>query len=338
MKAVVTGGAGFIGSHLVEYLLQRRWEVVVLDDLSTGMEGNLPDVETNQGLHIIRGSICSKDTVDDCVAGADAIFHLAAAVGTFTIRDNPIGSLTTNVHGTETILEAARRHQVPILVASTSEIYGMNPKAGLTENDLRIIGSPIQSRWSYSDAKAIDETLARAYYLEYGVKSVIVRLFNTVGPRQTGRYGMVIPRFVSQALSGSPVTVYGDGRQVRCFCHVLDVVPALTDLLESSEAHGEVYNLGSSEPISVIDLAQRIIAATGSTSDVQYVPYEKAHYAGYQDVERRIPACDKAKACVGFSPTRSLDDIIDDVIQHQVNRPGMLTRPTHATSVEPQEV
>jgi UDP-glucose 4-epimerase len=325
MRAVVTGGAGFVGSHLVEHLLGRGWDVTVLDDMSTGEEANLQKVLPDPRLRVVRGSVCDPRAVDDSFERSDSAFHLAAAVGTFTIRDDPIRSLVTNVHGTENVLEAARRHGTRVLVASTSEIYGMNPKIGLTEDDLRIIGSPTQSRWSYSDAKAIDETLTRAYFLEHGVPSVIVRLFNTVGPRQTGHYGMVIPRFVAQALSSRPLTVYGSGKQTRCFCHISDVVSALVALLETPEAHGQVFNLGGSEPVDIESLARRIIVASGSISDIVYVPYAEAHYPGYQDVERRVPDCGRARAVVGFMPTRSLGEIIEDVIQYQREASGTTT-------------
>jgi UDP-glucose 4-epimerase len=213
------------------------------------------------------------------------------------------------------VLESALRHNARVLVASTSEIYGLNTKIGLHEEDVRIMGSPIYSRWSYSDAKAVDETMAMTYFAQYGLKSVIVRLFNTVGPRQRGRYGMVIPRFVSQALAGEPVTVYGNGGQIRCFCHVLDVVPALATLAAEEDAHGKVFNLGSSDPVTIGGLADKVITATKSTSDIVYVPYEQAHYPGFQDVERRVPDCTRARKQIGFSPTRNLDDIIRDIVE-----------------------
>jgi UDP-glucose 4-epimerase len=304
MKAVVTGGAGFIGSHLVEYLLAEDHHVVVLDDMSTGKAANLTD--RHPRLRIVDGSVCDDRTVERCIQGADAVFHLAAAVGTFTIRDRPLQSIRTNILGTENVLESAHRHDARVLVASTSEIYGMNIKVGLVEEDVRIMGSPIYSRWSYSDAKAIDETMSMAYYAEHGLKSVIVRLFNTVGVRQSGRYGMVIPRFVAQALAGEPVTVY------------LDIVPTLVTLLADEGAHGKVFNLGSSEPTTIDSLARKVIAATNSTSDIMYVPYEQAHYLGYQDVERRVPDCGRARKQIGFSPMRTLDDIIRDIVEHQV--------------------
>jgi UDP-glucose 4-epimerase len=314
MKAVVTGGAGFIGSHLVEYLLAGGLQVVVLDDMSTGKVANLRAVDGHPLLHIVPGSICDGRTVDQCVAGADVVYHLAAAVGVFTIRDRPLESIRTNILGTENVLEAAVRHNARVLVASTSEIYGLNTKIGLHEEDVRILGSPVHSRWSYSDAKAIDETMAMTYFATYGLRSVIVRLFNTVGARQSGRYGMVIPRFVAQALAGDPVTVYGNGRQIRCFCHVVDVVPALVRLVADESAHGRAFNLGSSDPVTIDHLARKVITATKSTSDIVYVPYEQAHYPGFQDVERRVPDCRRAREQVGFSPTRNLDDIIHDIV------------------------
>ena len=301
MKAVVTGGAGFIGSNLVEYLLADGQDVVVLDDMSTGKVDNLRAVGDHPRLHGVHGSICDRKAVDQWIRGADFVYHLAAAVGVFTIRDRPLESIRTNILGTETVLESALRHNARVLVASTSEIYGLNTKIGLHEEDVRIMGSPIYSRWSYSDAKAIDETMTMTYFAQYGLKSVIVRLFNTVGARQRGRYGMVIPRFVAQALAGEPVTVYGNGGQIRCFCHVLDVVPALVRLIADEDAHGNVFNLGSSDPVTIGALAHKVITATKSTSEIVYVPYEQAHYPGFQDVERRVPDCTRARKQVGFS-------------------------------------
>jgi UDP-glucose 4-epimerase len=315
MKAVVTGGAGFIGSHLVEYLLADRQHVVVLDDMSTGKADNLRAVSDHPRLDVVHGSVCHRKAVDQCVKGADVVYHLAAAVGVFTIRDRPLESIRTNILGTENVLESAYRHNARVLVASTSEIYGLNTKIGLHEEDVRIMGSPISSRWSYSDAKAVDETMTMTYFAQYGLKSVIVRLFNTVGARQRGRYGMVIPRFVAQALAGQPVTVYGNGGQIRCFCHVLDVVPALVRLIADEDAHGKVFNLGSSDPVTIDALAHKVITATKSTSEIVYVPYEQAHYPGFQDVERRVPDCTRAREQVGFSPTRDLDDIIRDIVE-----------------------
>jgi UDP-glucose 4-epimerase len=315
MRCLITGGAGFIGSHLTEHLLlDLGHEVVVLDDLSTGSESNLAAFRDHPRLRFVRGSICDADAVESCMAGVDAIYHLAAAVGVFTILGKPLESLRTNLNGTETMLEAARRHGVPILVASTSEVYGKNTADQLSEGDDRIIGSPMVSRWSYAEAKALDETMAFLYGQEWGVRTVTVRLFNTVGPRQSGRYGMVMPRFVTQAIAGEPITVFGDGQQIRSFCHVLDVVPALVALLEDDDAHGTVYNLGGCEPVSIATLAQKVIAATGSMSTVVKVPYEEAYDPGFEDMQRRIPNCARARDRIGFQPRYNLDEIISAVI------------------------
>ena len=314
MRYLITGGAGFIGSHLTEHLLARGDEVVALDNLSTGTLDNLTGVAGHPGFRFVRGSITDPNAVESCMAGIDAVFHLAAAVGVFTILDKTMDSLRTNLHGTENMLDAALRHDVPILVASTSEIYGKNTADGLREDDDRIIGSPLKNRWSYAEAKALDETFAHLYAVEHGLRTVIVRPFNTVGPRQTGRYGMVIPRFVTQALAGEPITVFGDGQQTRCFCHVHDVVPALADLLADESAYGKVFNLGSNEQTTISQLAERVIGATGSRSTITKVPYEEAYGDGYEDMQRRIPDCTRAYNQIGFVPTRSLDDIIAAVV------------------------
>ena len=245
MKSFVTGAAGFIGSHLTTALLSAGHEVVGLDDLSTGRPENLAAVASHPGFRLVEGSILDQALVDELTTGADRVFHFAAAVGSFVIRDRTLESLRTNIHGTENVVEAAYRNNARILVASTSEIYGKNDKVGLREDDDRISGSPLRSRWSYAEAKAIDESLIDAYVRERGLWAVIVRLFNTVGPRQTGRYGMVIPRFVRQALAGEPLTVFGTGEQVRCFCHVHDAIPAVTALIEADRACGQAVNLGS---------------------------------------------------------------------------------------------
>jgi len=314
VRYLITGGAGFIGSHLTEHLLAAGNEVVVLDDLSTGTLDNLSDVIGRPEFRFVRGSVTDPAAVEASMAGIEAVFHLAAAVGVFTILDKTMDSLRTNLHGTETMLDAALRHDVPILVASTSEIYGKNTANGLTEESDRIIGSPLKNRWSYAEAKALDETFAHLYAVEHGLRTVIVRPFNTVGPRQTGRYGMVIPRFVTQALAGEAITVFGDGQQTRCFCHVHDVVPALVTLLSDESAYGKVFNLGSTEQTTISQLAERVITATGSTSVIAKVPYEEAYGEGYEDMQRRIPDCTKALNQIGFAPTRTLDDIISAVV------------------------
>jgi len=318
MRYFITGAAGFIGSHLTEALLDAGHEVTGLDDLSTGRLENLAAVTPHPRFRLVLGSILDADLVDDLCDGADRVFHLAAAVGAFIIRDQTLESLRTNIHGTEHVVEAAHRNGARILVASTSEIYGKNTKVGIREDDDRLAGSPLKSRWSYSEAKAIDESLVSAYITERGLWAVIARLFNTVGPRQSGRYGMVIPRFVRQGLSGEPLTVFGTGDQVRCFCHVHDVIPALIALTETEAARGRAVNLGSSEQVSITGLAERVIAATGSRSGITRSSYLEAYGDGYEDMQRRVPDCTLARGLVGFEPARTLDDIIGAVIEDQL--------------------
>ena len=317
MRIFVTGAAGFIGSHVVEALLAAGNEVTGLDDLSTGRLENLVTVTDDPRFRLVQGSILDQSVVNDLTAGCDQVYHLAAAVGSFVIRDRTLDSLRTNIHGTENVVDAAARHDAVLLAASTSEIYGKNTKPGLCEDDDRIIGSPLKSRWSYAEAKAIDESLIDAYCRERGLRAVIIRFFNTVGPRQTGRYGMVIPRFTRQALRGEPLTVYGTGEQIRCFCHVLDVIPALTQLMITPEAYGRAVNLGNSQPVTINSLAQRIIAATASSSTISHSPYLDAYGPGYEDMQRRIPDAALANKLVGFAPQRTLDDIILSVIEDQ---------------------
>jgi UDP-glucose 4-epimerase len=317
MKVFVTGAAGFIGSHLVESLLSDGHQVTGLDDLSTGRLSNLRAVADHPAFRLVQGSILDQNLVSELTAGCQQVYHLAAAVGSFVIRDRTLESLRTNIHGTENVVEAAARGGAVLLAASTSEIYGKNAKPGLTEDDDRVIGSPLKSRWSYAEAKAVDESLIEAYCRERGLRAVIIRFFNTVGPRQTGRYGMVIPRFTRQALAGEPLTVHGTGDQIRCFCHVQDVIPALTRLMATPAAHGQAINLGNNEPTSINDLAKRIIIATGSASVISYTPYLDAYGPGYEDMQRRIPDCTLARTLCGFAPQRTLDDIIEAVIEDQ---------------------
>lgn len=323
MHCLVTGGAGFIGSHLTERLVQLGHHVVVLDDLSTGTVANLDHVPEAR---LVRGSVLDSDLVDELIAGADTIYHLAAAVGVHTILDDPIRSLHTNLHGTETVLDRALRHRRPVLVASTSEVYGHNTTGGLTENAHRILGSPLTARWSYAEAKALDETLARLYWLHHRLPTVIVRPFNIVGPRQSDRYGMVIPRFVTQALRGLPLTVHGDGSQSRCFCHIDDIVDPLIRLPHEPSAHGTVLNLGSTEEVTIEDLAHRVIALSGASSPVRYVPYDLAYRDGYEDMQRRVPDIARARGSIGFEPRTRLDDIIRSVLDHAcTHRPAPVT-------------
>jgi UDP-glucose 4-epimerase len=318
MRYFVTGAAGFIGSHLTEALLDAGHEVTGLDDLSTGRLENLAAVTPHPRFRLVLGSILDTDLVADLCEGADRVYHLAAAVGAFVIRDQTLESLRTNIHGTENVVEAAHRNGARVLVASTSEIYGKNTKVGIREDDDRLAGSPLKSRWSYSEAKAIDESLVSAYAAERGLWAVIARLFNTVGPRQSGSYGMVIPRFVRQGLSGEPLTVFGSGDQVRCFCHVHDVIPALIALTEAGDARGRAVNLGSSEQVSIAGLAERVIAATGSKAGITRSSYLEAYGPGYEDMQRRVPDCTLARGLVGFEPARTLDDILAAVIEDQL--------------------
>jgi UDP-glucose 4-epimerase len=318
MTILVTGGAGFIGSHLTESLLSSGEEVIILDDLSTGSVQNIAAVLGHPSLHFVEGSILDASLVDELVGRSRTVYHLAAAVGVFTILDKTLESLRTNLHGTENVLDSALRHGARVLVASTSEVYGKNTKIGLHEDDDRHIGSPLINRWSYAEAKAIDETLAHLYMEEHGLQVVIVRPFNTVGPRQSGSYGMVIPRFVEQALAGDPLTVFGTGDQIRCFCHVHDVVPALRALMADQRAYGQVFNIGGSEQTSIGQLAERVVTVLDSSSAITYLPYESAYGAGYEDMQRRVPDCNRARQLIGFSPSRSLVDIIQAVAAGQL--------------------
>jgi UDP-glucose 4-epimerase len=317
MKALITGGAGFIGSHLADRLLEDGHEVVVLDDLSTGRYDNIEHLLGRSDLEFCLGSILNSDLVDDAVRRCDTVFHLAAAVGVELIVKKPVESLRTNIVGSELVMEKAHKYGARVLVTSTSEIYGKNTSDRLGEEDDRILGSPLKSRWSYSEAKAIEEILAYTYWKEKGLETVIVRLFNTVGPRQTGHYGMVIPRFVNQAILGEPITVYGDGKQTRCFCYVGDVVETLVRLIEHPEAYGQVFNLGGVEEVSIDELAQRVIAITGSGSKLRYVGYDEAYEEGFEDMRRRVPDTTRARNLVGFEPTVDLDGIITMVAEDQ---------------------
>lgn len=316
MRALVTGAAGFVGSHLTEALLADGHGVVALDDLSTGRWDNLPEPSDGR-LAMVTGSVLDADLVDELVSEVDVVYHFAAAVGSFVIQSRTLSSLLTNVRGTENVLEAVRRRGARLLIASSSEVYGKNPRVGLREDTDRIVGSPLMSRWSYSEAKAVDESLTGAYVREHGVAAVIVRLFNTVGPRQTGRYGMVLPRFVDQALAGEDLTVFGSGEQIRCFCHVADVVPALLQLSAVDAARGRAVNLGSHEQVSIGELAARVIALTGSASKTARVSYEDAYGAGYEDLPRRVPDCSLARELIGFAPRRTLDDVVRALVEER---------------------
>jgi UDP-glucose 4-epimerase len=310
LKSIVTGGAGFIGSHLTEYLLAQGDEVVVLDDLSTGSLRNLAGVQGNPRFRFVQGSILDRNLVGTLVNGSDRVFHLAAAVGVKLIVEEPLTSLRTNIHGTENVLDAALNAGATLLLASTSEVYGKNTADSLDEEADRILGSALKSRWTYAGAKGIDEAFAHAYWSEYGLKVAIVRLFNTVGPRQTGRYGMVFPNLVGQAQRGEPLTVFGDGRQTRCFSYVGDIVPALVRLIETPAAYGRAVNMGGAQEISILGLAERVIDVLGSTSSIRLIPYDQAYAPGYEDMRRRVPNNGLARELVGFDPTTPLDEVI----------------------------
>ena len=307
---LVTGGAGFIGSHLVERLLADGKRVVVVDDLSTGNLENLRVVAAHPGLRIVQSKISNCAELPALVAEAESVYHLAAAVGVELVVKSPIHVIETNLHETEVLLEAAAPARVPVLVASTSEVYGKSQKSAFSEEDDLLIGPPHQSRWSYACSKLMDEFLALAFAQERGLPVTIVRLFNTVGPRQTGRYGMVLPRFIAAAKSGSPLKVYGDGDQSRCFCYVLDTVEALVRLQNSTAARGEIFNVGGTEEITILELARRVIATLGSKSAIEFVPYSQAYAPGFDDMRRRKPMTEKLARVTGFQPATTLDEII----------------------------
>ena len=310
MKYLITGGAGFIGSHLSEALVARGDSVIVVDNLSTGKNEAVPSVE------FIQGSIFDEKLMESLVSKVDHVLHLAAAVGVFNIVNKPLDSLMTNIKGTEIMLELCDKYKKPILITSTSEVYGKNNTVPLNEESDRVLGSPLKSRWSYSEAKAIDESMAYFYHQEKGLEVRLIRLFNTVGPRQVGHYGMVVPRFVSAAVSGTALSVYGSGEQIRCFCHVADAVRALLLVMDSDKAIGEVFNVGNNQQISIMELAKKVIAVTGSTSSIEMVDYEKAYPAGFEDMERRVPDISKIERVLGWKPQIGLEQIIKDIAAH----------------------
>ncbi len=319
MKVLITGGAGFIGSHLSKELISRGHQVCVLDDLSTGRLENVTHLRENPNFELVIGTILNQYLVDKLVEKNDVIFHLAAAVGVELIVKKPLESLTTNIKGSETVLEMAHRYNKKILITSTSEIYGKNVNGPLKETDDRILGSPLKTRWGYSTAKAVDEMLAYVYWKEKKLPTIIVRLFNTVGPRQTSAYGMVMPRFIEQALKNEPITIYGTGKQTRCFIHIKDVIKALIELIQEPKAVGEVFNIGSQEEISIEQLAKQIIKLTNSSSKIEYIPYEQAYEEGFEDMQRRVPDITKINKLIGFKPTYILPEIIKDIVTYLKN-------------------
>jgi UDP-glucose 4-epimerase len=311
MRVLVTGGAGFIGSHLTDALIARGDQVVALDNFSTGSTANIKHITKN--FEIIDGDIRNKDLINESIKDVDLVFHMSAALGVNTILESPLESISTNIAGSEVVLNAAANHNKRILIASTSEIYGKNPKQPLNETDDRVVGSPQKIRWSYSDAKAIEEAMAFSLNQEKGLKVTTARLFNTVGPRQSSHYGMVVPRFVRSALKNEPISIYGDGTQSRVFCHVHDAIEALLALVGTDKTINGVYNVGGTGEITIKELADAVIKETSSQSSIEFIPYEKAYAAGFEDMQRRVPDISKIKQELNWAPKKNLSQIISDV-------------------------
>lgn len=316
MRALITGGAGFIGSHLSEYLLKQGYHVTVIDDLTTGRFTNIEPLTQNPKFHYAIEDIRNIHVIDRLVSECDIIFHLAAMVGVEKIINEPINTIEVNIGGTETLLKTARRYRKKIMVASTSEVYGKGVSFPFREDDDSLLGPTVKNRWSYAASKMVDEFLALAYYHETGLPVVLFRLFNTVGPRQSGQYGMVLPRFVQSALQNKPIQVYGDGQQQRCFGNVFDVVDAIHKLGESDQAIGQLYNIGSDEEITIYDLAVRVRDRADSASEIKLIPYDEAYAPGFEDFRRRVPSIEKIQQLIGWKPTTLLDDTIDQVIAY----------------------
>ena len=317
MRYLITGGAGFIGSHLADHLIGRGDDVLAMDDLSTGSLRNVAHLDGDPRFQLVRGTILDHPRMVELMEEVDVVVHLAAAVGVKLIVERPLESLLTNIRGTEIVLDAAASSGSKVLVTSTSEIYGKNASGPLQEDADRILGSPFKARWSYSTGKAVDEILARAYWQDRGVPSIVTRLFNCVGPRQTGEFGMVLPRFVRQAIAGEDLTVYGTGEQRRCFCHVLDTVRALVALLDHPDAIGDVFNVGAPFELSMNDLARTVVETVNSSSRVVHIPYEAAYEEGFEDMERRVPDISKIRTLTGWEPTLGLERILADVIESE---------------------
>ena len=315
MKYLVTGGAGFVGSHLVDQLVDRGDSVIILDDFSTGRHENISHHNSNPQVKIVEGSILDYALTETLISESDRVFHLAAAVGVFNIVKHPLESLTTNIKGSENIFEACLNYEKPVLITSSSEIYGKNTADLLDENSDRVVGAPQKIRWSYSDAKAIDESIAIVLHEQKGLETRIVRLFNTVGPRQIGNYGMVLPRFVVAAISNQPLLIYGTGKQTRCFGHVSDIVSAILKVESCDDAIGKPINIGINQEISILDLALKVIERVGSKSSIQYQTYDQAYSQGFEDMERRVPDNTLLKQLTDWLPVKTLDDIIDDFVQ-----------------------
>lgn len=327
MRYLITGGAGFIGSHLSEALLDRGDEVFVLDDLSTGSVENIRHLKAHNRFHYFFDSITNKQLLAELVDESDAVFHLAAAVGVRLIVESPVRTIETNVYGTQLVLDAASKKKKLVFAASTSEVYGKSEKIPFREDADLVLGATTIGRWSYAASKALDEFLALSYWKEKHQPVIVVRLFNTVGPRQTGRYGMVVPNFVKQALEGKPITIFGDGRQSRCFCDVRDTVQAIVRLVHTDSAVGEVVNIGSTQEISIEGLARVVKERTNSESPITYIPYDQAYEPGFEDMPRRIPSVEKLERLTGFRPTTTLPEIIDRVVAHSQKRKELAMAP-----------
>ncbi len=314
MRVFITGGAGFIGSHLADHYVNAEHTVTLLDNFSTGSQLNIVHLEDK--VTTIDGDIRNIELIDKFVRDSDLVLHMAAALGVNTILESPLESMSTNITGSEVVLNAAAKHNKRIIIASTSEIYGKNPKQPLSETDDRVVGAPQKIRWTYSDAKAIEEAMAFALHQEKKLPVTTVRLFNTVGPRQTGRYGMVVPRFVHAALKNEPITIYGDGTQSRVFCHVADAVAAIAKMAETDSTIGNVYNVGGTGEVTIKQLADKVLEVTGSRSEITYTPYSDAYPEGFEDIQRRVPDISKVKGAIGWSPSRDLEQIISDIAAH----------------------
>ena len=311
MRVFITGGAGFIGSHLADHYVTAGHEVTLLDNFSTGSQTNIAHLEGT--VKIVHGDIRNIELIESLTQDSDLVLHMAAALGVNTILESPLESMSTNITGSEVVLLAAAKYNKRIIIASTSEIYGKNPKQPLSETDDRVVGAPQKIRWTYSDAKAIEEAMAFALHQEKKLAVTTVRLFNTVGPRQTGRYGMVVPRFVQAALKNEPVTIYGDGTQSRVFCHVADAVKAIATIANTSSTIGDVYNVGGTGEVTIKELAEKVIAVTGSKSPITYTPYSDAYPAGFEDIQRRVPDISKIKSAINWAPTKDLHQLISDI-------------------------
>jgi UDP-glucose 4-epimerase len=317
MTVLITGGAGFIGSHLAERCLKQGWAVRVLDDLSTGAAENLAHLKDTGDLEFAHGSVLDRRLLDEVIAGCSLVFHLAAAVGVRLILDNPVRTMATNIHGTETVLAAATPRRIPVFIASTSEVYGKSTALPFREDADLVLGATTKARWSYAASKALDEFLGMAYWTHSGVPVTVVRFFNTVGPRQTGRYGMVLPTFVKQALKGDPITVFGSGEQTRCFGYVSDVTEMLVRLAQTPAVAGEVINIGNDREISMNDLASLVKASCGSSSPIVHIPYKSAYGEGFEDMKRRVPCLDKLKMLAGCRPETPIETIVRAVVEHE---------------------